>query len=473
MRLKTSPRVRLAVAGAILALALGTSSCGLAPTAVQAIAEAAGGGGGGGSFGGGGGGGAGGGGAQNATLVLFAEDQAADNVHSFEMTLTGITLTSTTGTPVSLLPSSVELEWVSRSLAPTLLSTTQVPAGTYNQLEVLVASPQMVVYNPSTGLFDSHSPALTVSSVTLSVNISLNAGDIVGFRLDFDLLASVISTTQVTPQFALISTSFLVGELPGDIDDALGTIDTVDPSNNRFTMTLMATRQQITIEVDANTIFDGVVTSLAGLATGQRVEVDARLQSSGNYRGLVVEVDSTSSANFVRGLVLARSPATGDATSVTLLVREENPDQVILDAGDQLTFSIDASTAFRLNIEDLSVTGLTFDRQELRPGQSVLLEADSTTPTRAAQIVLKQGTIPGQVATVGITTFNYTPLSNFFPDVGFATLVSATAAETEFEDLPAGLGSMVPGQTVGVRGLFVEQVGQGRIITKRVRLLAP
>jgi len=470
MRPKTSPWARLAVAGAILALALGTTSCGIAPTGIQAMAEAPGGGGG-GSFGGGGGGT--GGGAQNATLVLFAEDQAADNVHSFEMTLTGITLSSTTGTDVSLLASPVELEWVSRSLAPTLLSTTQVPAGTYNQLEVLVASPQMVVYNPSTGLFDSVTPALTVSTVTLSVNISLNAGDIVGFRLDLDLLASVISSTQVTPQFALISTSFLVGQLPGDIDDALGTIDTVEPSNNRFTMTLMAPRQQITVEVDANTVFDGVVTSLAGLATGQRVEVDARLQSSGNYRGLTVEVDSTSSANFVRGLVIARSPASGDATSVTLLVREENPDQVIIDAGDQLTFSIDASTSFRLNIEDLSVTGLTFDRQELRAGQSVLLEADSSTPTRAAQIVLKQGTIPGRVATVGITTFNYTPLSNFFPDVGFPTLVSATAAETEFEDLPAGLGSLVPGQTVGVRGLFLVQIGQPRVITKRVRLLVP
>ncbi|MFQ5927991.1 MAG: hypothetical protein ACE5MH_11220, partial [Terriglobia bacterium] len=48
--------------------------------------------------------GGGSGGTQTATLVLFAEDQAGGDVHFFAMTLTGITLTSSTGSEESLLP---------------------------------------------------------------------------------------------------------------------------------------------------------------------------------------------------------------------------------------------------------------------------------------------------------------------------------------------------------------------------------
>ncbi|MFQ5816629.1 MAG: DUF5666 domain-containing protein [Terriglobia bacterium] len=426
---------------------------------------------GGGTIGGGGGGGPGGG--QTATLVLFAEDQASGNVHSFAMTLTGITLSSSTSDE-SLLPAAVALEWTSRSLAPTVLSTTQVPAATYTQLEVLVSSPEMVVFNPTAipPGFETFSPTLTTSSVQIATNLTLNAGDVVGLRLDLDLLNSVSSTTEVTPQFDLVLTSFQTGELPGDIDDALGTINSVD--TNSFTMTLTATGQQLILDVDTGTIFDGVASTLADLSLRQRVEVDARLQQSGHYRALVVEVDSLAPTDFLRGLVVAvNRDILNNATNLTLLVLEENPDQLGIDAGDQRSFTVDANTGFRINREDLSVLGFTFDRQELRLGQVVVIEPDSAQANRAAQLVLKQGTIPGLVTSVGQVTFTFSPLASFFADSGFPSVLSVTETNTEFEDLPAGLASLQRDQTVAVRGLFLFEFSQPRLVTKRLRLLAP
>lgn len=387
------------------------------------------------------------------------------------MTLTGITLTSSTGTDVSLLPAAVELEWISRSLAPTLLGSTQVPAGTYTQVEVLVASPQMVVFNPVTRLFETFTPTLSVSAVQIPLSLTLSGGEVVGFRLDFDLLNSVVSNTDVDPQFALVQTSFQSGQLPGDIDDALGTVNSIDLLNNRFTMTLVTTSRQITLDVDSATVFDGVVSDISGLSVGQRVEVDARLETTGRFRALVVEVDKTTSTNFLRGLVIGRTPASGDATSLDVLVLEENPDQSGVDAGDQRIFSIDAATSFRINQEDLSVLGLSFSRQEVSPGQIVLIEPDSAQPARATQVILKQGTVPGTVNIIGLTTFDFTPLSGFFPDVGFPSIRAVTAPQSEFEDLPLGMSDLRVGQTVGSRGLLLFEFGQPRLITKRVRLL--
>jgi len=417
-----------------------------------------------------GGGGVGGGTTQPATLVLFIEDQAADNVLAFQLTVTAATLTDSTGKNVSVLPAPVPVEFASRSLAPTVLSITDVPTATYTQLELLVAMPRLAVSNPSTARIEVYSPILTTSAVTLPINLALSAGQVFGARLDFDLRNSVVSNTQVTPRFSFVPTSFVVGQLPGDIDDALGSVLSLDTANNRFTMRLAATGVQITVVVNAATIFEGVVSSLAGLRVGDRGELDARLQNDGTFLALAIEVENQLGQNQVRGLVVVRDNPGGDATRLTLLVLEENPAQLDLDPTDQFTFSIDASTAFRINREDLTVFGLNFDRQVLSPGQVVAVERDLT---RAAQITLKQGTITGRVEIIGLTTFDFAPLSGFFAANGLPSIRAVTAPQVEFENLPRGMASVARDQIVAVRGLLLFEFGQPRLITKRVRLLAP
>lgn len=413
------------------------------------------------------------GGTQPATLVLFIEDQAADNVLAFQLTITAATLTDSGGNNVSVLPAAVRVEFASRSLAPTVLSITDVPAATYTQLELLVATPRLAVFNPVTSTVNVFAPTLTTSAVVLPLNFSLSAGQVLGARLDFNLRNAVVSNTEVTPLFDFVPTSFVVGELPGDIDDVLGRVASRDTANNRFTMNVATTGAQITVLVDAATVFEGVVASLADLRVGDQVELDARLQTDATFLALAIEVENPAGQDEVRGLVVARDQPDGDATSITLLVLEENPAQLDLDPTDQITFSIDASTAFRINREDVTVFGLSFDRQVLSPGQVIAIARNLTTSTRAAQITLKQGTVTGRVGIIGLTTFEFAPLSSFFAANGWPNIRAVIARETEFEDLPGGMASLRRDQIVAVRGLLLFEFGQPRLLTKRVRLLVP
>jgi len=424
----------------------------------------------GGHFGSGGGGG---GGTQPATLVLFTEDQAADNVLAFQLTVTAATLTDSAGKTVSVLPAAVAVEFVSRSLAPTVLSITDVPAATYTKLELLVATPRMAVFNPSTSKVEIFDPTLTTSSVVLPLSLSLSARQVFGARLDFDLRNSVVSNSTVTPRFGFVPTSFVVGQLPGDIDDALGSVASLDKANNRFTMTVAATGAQITVVVNASTLFEGVVASLADLRVGDQVELDARLQTDSTFLALAIEVENQVGQNEVRGLVVSRDNPSDNATQLTLLVREENPAQPDLAPTDQVTFSIDASTSFRINREDLTMQGYSFDRQILSAGQVVAIERDLTTPSRAAQVTLKQGTITGRVTTIGLPTFDFAPLGGFYAAKDLPSIRAVTTLQTEFEDLPGGMASLAPNQIVGVRGVLLFEFGQPRLLTKRVRLLVP
>lgn len=472
-------------AGVAFLLALGLAACG-AGGGIGGFGASGSppGGGGGGTIGGGGTGG--GAGTQNATFVLFVEDQAADNVLSFELTVTGVTLVSSTGSEVSLLSAPVEYEWRSRTLAPTVTSITSVPTGTYTRLRVTVASPQMVVFNPVSGSVDAErNPSLTTSTVTITINVTLTANQFFGARLDLDLLNSIVSNSQVTPAFAFIPTSFNVGELPGDIDDALGTVASVTTSSGRFTMTVNPGGASITVRTDTNTIFEGI-SGLSALQTGNEIEVDARLQSDGTFLASTVEVENQSNEDQLRGLVLSRTPATGNTTSISLLVLEENPSLSGIDAGDIVTVNIDPGTRFRINQEefdlasDIRFSGLVFDQTTIEPGQIVAVEIESGTapgPFLADRIALKEATVIGRVVSVGINRFTLDPVSDFYTPINLGSILCpVTNNITEFEDLPQGIVSMQENQTVSVRGLVFPAPPNpfpSTIVTKRVRLLAP
>lgn len=431
-------------------------------------------------FNGGGGGGRLGSGGDRATLVLFAEDQAGRDIGSFQMTLTGITLTSSAGDEVSLLPAAVELEWTGHSLAPTVLSVTQVPAATYTQLTVLVSSPQMTLFNSATGRFESFSPSLTTSSVQISINRTLTASQVLGLRLDVDLLNSVVSTTQVTPRFALIPTSFAADELPGDIDDAVGRVASVEAANNRFTMTVNPSNTSsppaITVLTNASTRFDGL-SGLSALRANDEIELDARLQSDGTFLALDVELENQANEERLRGLLVSRTPVSGSTTSVNVLVLEENSPQAAVGVGKTLTVSLDSTTTFQINQEDIRLaedtrfSGFTFDRASLAPGQVVAIKLKTGT-LAAGRVTLKQATLPGTVASVGTTTFTLAPLSGFYILNNLDRITAQpTVNVTEFEDLPQGLVSMRGNQTVAARGLVFPT--PPTLVLKRVRLLAP
>lgn len=117
-------------------------------------------------------GGGGGGGGATPNLVLFAEDQASGNVLSFELTISSITLSRSTGGPVTVLSGTeaVQLEWRHLGLAPTVIQTASIDSGTYTTMNITVGSPRMTVFDPVTGSFPAVTPpACTGASFDVSV----------------------------------------------------------------------------------------------------------------------------------------------------------------------------------------------------------------------------------------------------------------------------------------------------------------
>jgi hypothetical protein len=425
-------------------------------------------------------GGVSGGGGNTGTLVLFAEDQAADNVLAFEMTISSVTATDSTGTVVPLLSAPVDLEWRSRGLAPTVLSVTSLAPATYIQLTVTVATPEMTVFNPLTGVSSETNPPLLVSTVNLPVTLVISSGDVVGVRLDLDLRNSVqldiSSNFFIDPTFAAVPTSFIVGQLPGDADDVLASVSSVNTTDSQLGASVLASGQALTVDTDSTTLFDGVA-GLSSLQAGDIIALDARLQSSGNFLAQEIKREVAGTTQQLRGLVLDRTPTTGDLTSLTLLVLEAAPTGGGFVAGDQVTVTVDASTGFRIAQEDLPTAifpNLDFDRQTLQPGQFIHVVQRTGAGFIADDITLEEITLVGRVGlAVGANSFDLVPEGDFFAqnNLGQVSVVTSST-QTELEDMSAGLGSLQPNLSiVAVRGVLVFQGGSGVLVAKRVRLL--
>ena len=435
--------------------------------------------------------GGGGGGGTTPNFVLFAEDQASGNVLSFELTISSITMSTATGSPVTVLPSAeaVQLEWRHLGLAPTVIQTASLAAGTYTTMNVTVVSPQMTVFDPLTASFPSVTPlACTGASfnVSLPINLVIASGTVTGARLDLNLRDSIefdaMNNLCLRPLFDVVPTSFIVGQLPGDFDGVLGTVSNLSPTGSRFDFTVFSANELVTVLTDTNTNFEGA-TSLSNLANGERVLVDAQLQSTGDYLGQDVIRETTStSAQQLRGLVLSRTPISGggDLTSMNLLVHDAIPTPPgAQEPGEIVTITVDASTLFRISTEDLTVAifpNLDFDRQTLRIGQFVhVVQRVGATGFTADSITLGEISLTGTVgANVGFNSFDFIPDGDIFPNNSLGQVTVVTDVVTEFEDMPAGLGSLQPNiSIVEVRGVLVFQGGNGVLITKRVRLLGP
>jgi hypothetical protein len=357
------------------------------------------------------------------------------------------------------------------------VSVTSLPPGTYTQISLTVSSPEMTVFDFVTGTA-LVTPPLSVSTVNLDTSLVLGSDEVLGVRLDFDLRSSVQLDTNndfiIDPTFAVVPTSFVVGELPGDIDDVLASISGVDAANNQLTASILGTGLSLTTNVDGSTIFEGV-SGLTELLVGDTIELDARLQANGNFLALEIEREAPGAVRQLRGLVLRTGVLVLESVSAGV-----DPGTVV---GIGVIFPCaippcdPPPTNFRISTEDLPVAtfpNFDFDGVTIAEGQFVhVVLRDGVTGFIADTIVLEEVTVVAPVgAAVGTTSFSISPQGDFFLTSGLADITVATSFVTELENMSAGLGSLQPNLSiVAVRGVLVFQGGNGVLVAKRVRLL--
>jgi hypothetical protein len=259
-----------------------------------------------------------------SNLTVFATDAAADNVLAFKVDVTAISVTDSNGKSTTLTTTPQSLELRHLQMAPTLaLQAGNLPSGQYNSITLTLANPKLAVFSAGT-VTQVASPQLTSSAVTIPLtSFSLPSGGTQGLALDFDLLNSI--STNASGGFVInpvIHPAAVSSSSPGmELVDTIGQISALPTSPAKsFDYQLSSGAATARVVTDANTVFDGGITSFANLQIGQYVEVEGQFQSDGTFLAKYVELSASNPGLRVQGVV-ASVTTTASGTSLSLVVQ--------------------------------------------------------------------------------------------------------------------------------------------------------
>lgn len=418
--------------------------------------------------------------AGSAKLSVNMGDAPVDRVVDFEITVTSIVLTNTSGGTVSVLssPTEIELSHLAGTVEP--LSLTSVPPGTYTKATIMVSNPEVEFVNDAGQVVEA---AVTLTSNTAMVNFSpsLTIGSTpMALNFDFDLAASLTlntanNTATLTPTFtattAAVAAENEQGDENGELEDITGSVTNVSPPN--FTISVQQTAQSLTFTTNSNTEFEGVA-NVSALTIGMIVEVDGVTQPDGSLLAKKVEVEENQGMEL-EGLVTS---VTGmPVTQFQIVLRdEESSSNNMPTLGSMVTVNVTNSTNFRFESDDVDLSNLsftpTFDANTLGKAQEV--EVDTTTsgtsPATADKVKLKiqalSGTVSASSSSGGQTTFTLTVASDsaFALLTGQTTLTVVKQPGTELQ----GISSIFDGEAVRARGLLFFNGTTYTLVAKKV-----
>ena len=205
----------------------------------------------------------------NAALSISISDTTPANttILSFTLPITGIKLTTSTGTDVSVFASTANFELTRlQSDSDVVVTNASVPAGSYTSLTVALGSPSGVFINSSGSAIGTCAAGNvcpisgTFTNITVPVNITLNSNANQWLDLDFNYNNAIVTTSGIgidLQQSSVLaaSTAAPIGVPSGDfanVDDFTGRVTAVSSSS----ITLSSTaRGSLTATINGSTKF--------------------------------------------------------------------------------------------------------------------------------------------------------------------------------------------------------------------------
>ena len=429
---------------------------------------------------------------QSGTVSITGQDAPIPSVLSFVVTIDSITLgtglnNGTVTGAQSVLSTPTTVDFARFVGLRTLLGLQSVPPGTYTVAQIVIENPVISVLNlgPPPSVSTQALP-FSAGGTTFTLNMALNpdmtvaANGLGGLTMHFDLRNSLVTdgTGNITSVNPMIS--FRALQVPSDpdwqIDELRGTVVSVSAPNS-FVLQRVGGRQ-FTIDVNNQTDFEGVASSINNLPTGALVEVSGKAQQDGSI--LADEVESyTTDREFLEGIVLNATPSSGAATSLTLLVREQIPAVQGISIGNTANMAISNTTIFDIYHLNLPITQLLFNSSKMVVGQAVAVggTVDNTTnpPTLdARRVVLHRQGIDGQAVSGSIDlnagTFQLQN-NGFWGYVLQAPVNVLTTNFTRFINV-SGLSAITPSMKLRVVGLLLrDSSGNPILVAGRVENL--
>lgn len=225
-----------------------------------------------------------------AQVSVFLEDAAADNVMSFNLTLTDAALFDSGGKRYPLLSFSRTFELRQLRLASTLaISGASIDPASVSNLEIGLSTPRLTVYSANGAiqqLTETTTPSvsLTNSRVTVPISFSVAAGQSQGVMLDFDIKNSLSIDANGNYLITPILKSTTTGTSGNnEFSMSLVKIAAVQAASNGMDVQVPTIGDTIHVKVDSNTAYDPAVGQFSGLKAGQMIELEAKFQSDGSY----------------------------------------------------------------------------------------------------------------------------------------------------------------------------------------------
>ena len=460
------------------------------------------------------------------SMTMTDDPPAGVSVLFFQVSLTDATLTSSTGTTVSLLSNTtpIQIDVTQLQALSAFLNTANVAGGTYKSLSLTFASPQLVIFNQSdaslgsscavgsvcqlTPTLDSGSSPLSFSTTPFPITVA--SGSPLGLLIDFHLNTVIQSDLSVNLS---VTNGVTVSALPPaptppQMGSITGTVGTVTASSNQFTLQTPWGRS-FTIDTTSSTAFNDfpssacTTASIACLAQGQIVQVQiASVGTNGTLTASQVTYVQQAAAQTVQGTVIGVYPCTCNVlpapVTLMLLVHQNPTASSTFPVGGMVEVSVPPTATLSIDANGFTMPpGLTFaNNSSMGPlgaftvGQNVSVTVvpgsvsnqPPITPAHgmgpsivftASAVELEPSQMTGMITDVDSSTTSFTigvGGGPFFAPWPMPTAIAAfnvdTTSQTTYTGFnPDSYGGIAKGELVSVNGwLFATSSGTPPVI---------
>ena len=363
--------------------------------------------------------------AQTGSVFVTGMDAALPSVVSFQVDITGLSVSDGTNPPVSVLNGTQTVDFARLNGLRTLLDINTIPTGTYTSVTATLANPQISYLNvnpparPSINTLNgTTSPAatLTTSSVTIPLAnpLVVTTGNIIGLKFEFDLRHSILvdGTGQITG--AVTPTLDLKAITPSDadayVDDFVAGAVSVNVSGNSFIIQ-GPHGHQFTVNVNGQTEWEGG-DAIQNLTSTSIVEVSGTLdRTTATFLADSVGILSQDKF-FAGGLITFVNPPTNTATDIDLYVRSVLPSGTGFTSGDISTINLTGSEKYFIYWMHNSWTNHFFNASLMVPGQHVSIGGPfANGAVTVKRVVLRHeghtGTLVANSVNLGASTFQF------------------------------------------------------------------
>lgn len=426
-------------------------------------------------------------GTANFTVTVTDAPPAGVSFISFNVPISSVSLTSSTGAIVNVVSPStpILLDMIRLQSDSAALGTFQIPADTYTKLTINLGVVNATFANTTSATVGScvagdvcflNSGTPGAQDITFASPITVAGNTNVGLNVDFNLNNAVTTANGVTIDFTqaniltIPSAPVTTGNL-NPIEDFTGVITTF--TNNNVTIA-SGTRGTLTGVVNSSTNYNALSSNAAVcggtpnaqcLAVNKTVSVDGTLSASGVVTITEVDFLDTPFVDEIEGVIYPTSTAGVYNMIVSDKVNATNNSLLTpVSAGAKIAVTLDTSVEFDVDTRNLlvSIPSNFTSSSDLAAGQEVMVHVKTATAGTLLniltdRIVLRYSRVTGLFNAGGSNafTFQQTSLPAFLGTFGSAPTVQTVTGVTTFDGGITGISDLVNGDSVSVRALYL------------------